>query len=182
MQKLRYLAPLAAIAVMGTAEAANWNVADSSTVGFTAEQQGGKFNGSFESFSAEIDFDPSAPADGKIIGVVQTETVSTRDYDRDAALTDVDWFNPSEYPEATFESTGIEATGDGMFVAHGNMTLKGKTQPIDLTFSFDEDGDTASFDGKLSINRFDFNVGQGWNDTYMVGKDVEVQVRLDLSR
>jgi polyisoprenoid-binding protein YceI len=69
-----------------------------------------------------------------------------------------------------------------MFVAHGELTLKGKTQPMDLTFSFDQDGDSASFDGKMTINRFDFNVGQGWNDTYMVGKDVEVQVRLDLSR
>jgi polyisoprenoid-binding protein YceI len=76
----------------------------------------------------------------------------------------------------------IESTADGMFVAHGELTLKGKTQPMDLTFSFEQTGDSASFDGKMTINRFDFNVGQGWNDTYMVGKDVEVQVRLDLSR
>jgi polyisoprenoid-binding protein YceI len=183
MNKLGYLAPLAALAAMGTAQASSWTVAaDSSTVGFTAEQQGGKFNGDFSEFTATIDFDAAAPADGKIVGVVMTESVATRDYDRDAALTDVDWFNPVEYPEATFESTGIEAAADGMFVAHGNLTLKGKTQPIDLMFSFDQDGDSASFDGKMTINRFDFNVGQGWNDTYMVGKDVEVQVRLDLSR
>jgi polyisoprenoid-binding protein YceI len=69
-----------------------------------------------------------------------------------------------------------------MFVAHGNLTLKGTTKPIDLTFSFDQQGDTATFDGTMAVNRFDFNVGAGWNDTYMVGKDVEVQVRLDLTR
>lgn len=181
MHKLRYLAPLAAVAVIGTAEAGNWTVAaDSSSVGFTAEQQGGKFNGDFSRFTATIDFDLSAPGDGTIVGIVETESVATRDFDRDAALTDVDWFNPVEYPEATFESTGIEAADDGMFVAHGNLTLKGKTQPIDLTFSFEQDGDSATFDGMMSINRFDFNVGQGWNDTYMVGKDVEVQIKLDL--
>jgi polyisoprenoid-binding protein YceI len=183
MNKLRYLAPLAAFAVIGTVEAGSWDVAtDSSSVGFTAEQQGGKFNGDFASFRATIDFDPSAPADGKIVGVVETESVATRDYDRDAALTDVDWFNPVEYPESTFESSSIEAAADGMFVAHGNLTLKGKTQPMDLTFNFTQDGDSASFDGKMMVNRFDFNVGQGWNDTYMVGKDVEVQIKLDLSR
>jgi len=183
MQKLRFFAPLAAVAVIGSANASGWTVAtDTSSVGFSAEQQGGKFNGKFSQFSATIDFDPGMPASGSIIGVVQTESVDTRDYDRDAALTDVDWFDPANHPEATFESSSIESAGDGMFVAHGNLTLKGKTQPIDLTFKFDASGSSAKFDGKMSINRFDFNVGQGWNDTYMVGKDVEVAIMLDLNR
>lgn len=183
MHKIRYLAPLAAFAVIGAAEAGSWDVAeDSSSVGFVAEQQGGKFNGKFESFSAMIDFDPASPEAGSIVGVVQTDSVNTRDYDRDASLVDTDWFHTSKYPESRFESESIEALGDGMFVAHGNLTLKDTTKPIDLTFSFDQNGDSASFDGKMSINRFDFNVGQGWNDTYMVGKDVEVEIKLDLSR
>ena len=183
MHKLRYLLPLAAVAFIGTANAAGWTVAaDSSSVGFTAEQQGGKFNGKFTRFTANIDFDPAAPGDGSIVGVVETESVDTRDYDRDAALTDADWFDPSNHPEATFESTVIEASGDGNFVAHGNLTIKGNTRPIDMTFSFDAAGDSAKFEGTMAINRFDFNVGQGWNDTYMVGKDVEVSISLDLSR
>lgn len=183
MQTLRYLAPLTAVAVIGTAHAENWTVAaDTSSVGFSAEQQGGKFNGKFDRFTAMIDFDPATPGDGSIVGVVETESVDTKDYDRDASLVDSDWFDPSEHPEATFESTSIEAAADGMFVAHGNLTLKGTTKPIDLMFSFDQNGSSAKFDGKMAINRFDFNVGQGWNDTYMVGKDVEVQVRLDLTR
>ena len=183
MHKIRYLAPLAAFAVIGAAEAGGWNVAaDTSSVGFVAEQQGGKFNGKFETFTATIDFDPASPAAGSIVGVVQTDSVDTRDYDRDASLVDNDWFHTSQYPESRFESESIEAAGDGMFVAHGNLTLKDKTKPIDLTFSFDQNGDAATFEGKMSINRFDFNVGQGWNDTYMVGKDVEVTIKLDLSR
>jgi len=182
MRTLHYLAPLAAVAIIGQAQAAEWTVAEgTSSVGFTAEQQGGKFNGKFSRFTATVDFDPAAPAGGSIVGVVETESVDTRDYDRDASLLDADWFNPADYPEATFESTSIEAAGDGSFVAHGNLTLKGTTKPIDLTFSFEQDGSTATFDGMMSIDRFAFNVGQGWNDTYMVGKDVEVQVKLDLS-
>ena len=183
MQTLRYLVPLAAIVALGTANASGWSVKpDMSSVGFTGEQQGAKFNGKFGEFTAMIDFDPSSPAGGSIVGTVKTDTVDTRDYDRDAALTDVDWFDPSKHPEARFESTSIEAAGDGKFVAHGNLTLKGTTKPIDLTFSFTQSGDTAKFDGMMAVNRFDFNVGQGWNDTYMVGKDVEVQIRLDLTR
>ena len=183
MKTPRFLVPLVAIAAIGTANAAGWSVApDTSSVGFTAEQQGAKFNGKFSEFTATIDFDPAMPADGSIVGTVKTESVDTRDYDRDAALTDVDWFDPVNHPEATFESKSIEAAGDGMFVAHGDLTIKGTTRPIDLTFSFDQEGDSATFDGTMAISRFDFNVGAGWNDTYMVGKDIEVQVRLDLSR
>ena len=182
MHTIRYIAPLAALGLIGTAHASAWNVAaDTSTVTFVGEQQGGKFNGKFEEFTATIDFDPASPAAGSIRGVVVLESVDTKDFDRDASLVEADWFDVANHPEATFESTSIEAAGDG-FVAHGNLTIKGKTKPVDLTFSFTPNGDSAIFDGKLSVNRFDFNVGAGWNDTYMVGKDVSVEIKLSLSR
>jgi polyisoprenoid-binding protein YceI len=183
MHTIRALAPLAALGLIGSAQAADWTVAgDTSSVGFTAEQQGGKFSGKFEEFTALINFDPASPGAGSITGVVVLESVDTRDYDRDASLVEADWFDIANHPEARFESTSIEAGGNGSFVAHGNLTLKGKSKPLDLTFSFTQNGNAASFDGKLLVNRFDFNVGAGWNDTYMVGKDVEVQIRLTLSR
>ena len=182
MHTIRYFAPLAALGLIGTAHASAWTVAaDTSTVTFVGEQQGGKFNGKFEEFTATIDFDPASPAAGSISGVVVLESVDTKDFDRDASLVEADWFDTANHPEATFESTSIEATADGL-VAHGNLTLKGKTKPVDLTFSFTQNGDSATFDGKLSVNRFDFNVGAGWNDTYMVGKDVSVEIKLSLSR
>jgi polyisoprenoid-binding protein YceI len=163
MHTIRYLAPLAAFAFIGSAQAS-------------------KFSGKFAEFTATIDFDPAAPAAGSITGVVVLDSVDTKDYDRDASLVETDWFDVANHPEARFESTSIEAGADGAFVAHGNLTLKGKTKAVDLTFSFTQNGDAASFDGKLLVNRFDFNVGAGWNDTYMVGKDVEVQIRLTLGR
>jgi polyisoprenoid-binding protein YceI len=183
MHTLRFLAPLAALAVIGTAQAGSWNVAtDASSVGFNAEQQGGKFSGKFARFTATIDFDMASPAAGSIVGIVETESVDTRDYDRDASLTEPDWFDTANFPQARFESERIEKAADGTYVAFGNLTLKGTTKPIELTFTFNANGDAATFDGKMSINRFDYKVGQGWNDTYMVGKDVEVQIKLDLTR
>jgi polyisoprenoid-binding protein YceI len=184
MHTLRYLAPIAALGLISAAaHAGGWNVAtDSSSVGFSAEQQGGKFTGKFETFTATIDFDPAAPAEGSIVGTVVTESVDTRDYDRDASLMEPDWFDIDKYPEAKFESASIEAADDGSFIAHGNLTLKGETRPVDLSFSFDQNGDTASFSGKFAVDRFDYKVGEGWNDTYMVGKDIEVTIELALSR
>ena len=154
MNKIRHFGLLAGVcaglAAFG-AHAGEWNVADSSTVKFTFIQQGSRYDGRFEEFDATIDFDPNDPASGSIVGVVQTASVKTRDFDRDATLQDPDWFDSANNPEARFESESIEKTDDG-FVAN------------------------------LTINRFDYNVGEGWNDTSFVGQDVDVEVDLQLTQ
>lgn len=163
----------------GSAFAAQWSVVpESSTVTFVGVQQGTRFNGRFQQFTAEIDLETSDPTKGSIVGVVQVSSVNTRDHDRDAALLDADWFDASKHPEARFESTGIEAGADGAYRANGRLTLKGKTQPAVMNFTFDG----SKFNGTMVINRFDFNVGEGWNDTSWVGQDVTVEVKLDLTR
>jgi polyisoprenoid-binding protein YceI len=98
-------------------------------------------------------------------------------------LTDSDWFNTREFPEARFESQSIEKTADGQFVATGELTLKGKTNPAELEFTFDaSDPAAAKFHGTMTINRFDYNVGEGWSDTSWIGQDVAVEVDLSLTQ
>ena len=176
------LVAAAGFGIVGTAAAAEWQVVpETSSVSFVGVQQGTKFTGRFREFSATVMFDPSDPASGSIVGIVQTQSVNTRDHDRDAALLDGDWFNVSNYPEARFESTSITEV-DGGYEAAGDLTLKGNTKPATLKFTFDtSDGGKAKFAGSMSINRFDFDVGEGWNDTSWVGEDVEVAVSLDLT-
>lgn len=176
------LAAACGIAVTATAQAADWNVDQAtSSVGFVAEQQGSRFNGRFQSFEATISFDPADPGAGQIVGTVVTDSVNTRDHDRDATLADRDWFDSANYPEARFESESISTLDDGSFEAAGQLTLKGTSKPATLAFTFDADGGSAQFDGKMTINRFDFNVGEGWNDTSWVGQNVEVEVKLSLA-
>jgi polyisoprenoid-binding protein YceI len=167
---------------IGAASAGDWNVVkEMSSVGFIADQQGSRFNGRFGTFDATISFDPSTPAAGKIVGVVETATVNTRDHDRDAALHDSDWFNSAEHPQARFESQSIKKLDDGSFEATGELSLKGRTKPAAMTFTFNPSGANAKFDGKMTINRFDFNVGEGWNDTSWVGQNVQVESKLELA-
>jgi polyisoprenoid-binding protein YceI len=178
-----FLVPALGFAVLGSATAAEWHVAeDQGSVGFTAVQQGTKFSGRFETFSAMIDIDPAAVESGHIVGVVETSSVNTRDHDRDASLNDRDWFDTASHPEARFESDSIARQDDGSYVATGQLTLKGKSRPIELSFTFDAQGSEAKFAGKMTVNRFDFDVGEGWNDTSWVGQDVEVRIDLPLTQ
>lgn len=173
---------LVAAGTAATAAASEWQVGATSRLGFSFQQQGTKYNGRFDTFTANIDIDPSNVEAGSIVGTVQTDSVNTRDYDRDATLTDGDWFDSNNYPEATFESASITADGNGGYVAEGTLTLKGTSKPATMNFTFEGDGASAEFAATMQINRFDFNVGAGWNDTSWVGQDVEVSIELDLTQ
>lgn len=173
---------IALAACAETAPAAGWTVApESSTITFSSTQQGSKFSGKFEEFTATIDFDPANPAAGKIVGVVKTESANTRDSSRDTSLMERDWFYVDKYPEARFESKTIEKTADG-FRASGDLTIKGETHPIALDFTFTPGSGTAQFVGKMKVDRFDYNVGEGWNDPSYVGQNVDVEIKLDLKK
>jgi polyisoprenoid-binding protein YceI len=187
-----HMKPLAAavgLALCVSAFGADWTVVpETSSVGFTSSQQGTRFNGRFQTFTAQIAFDPSSPTAGRIAGTVKVDSVNTRDADRDAALVDKDWFNAKEFPEARFESQTITRADDGSFQAAGQLTLKGQTKPATMKFTFNPGATSAAeptaaqFAGTMVVNRFDFNVGEGWNDTSWVGQDVTVDVKLDLKR
>jgi polyisoprenoid-binding protein YceI len=186
MNKTLCLKPFVAAAALAfgmSALAAPWTVVpETSSVAFVGTQQGTKFNGRFQTFTAVIDLDAADPTKGSIVGTVQLDSVNTRDSDRDASLLDKDWFNAKEFPEAKFESQSIEKAADGSYVANGQLTLKGTTKPTALKFTLNGAGATAQFAGNFTINRFDFNVGEGWNDTSWVAQDVAVDIKLDLKK
>ena len=175
------LSALLAGAAASTAGAAEWKlVEDSSNVRFIGVQEGSAFRGRFESFTAEIDFDPANPADGKIVGVVQMESVASGDAERDATLMEADWFDPDNHPESRFASERIEQLDDGTYAAHGQLTLVGVSQPVTMPFEFEVADSTAHFSGKFDIRRLDFGVG--WDATNWIDDEVAVQVELDLQQ
>lgn len=163
--------------------AAEWNmVGSTSSVSFSAIQQGTPFDGEFDSFTAEIDFDRGDPAGGSIVGVVEMGSVYTGDSERDRTLLDREWFDPNNHPESRFESESIEATETG-FRASGQLTLKGVTQPVAMDFTFEDTGSgtTARFSGTFELERLQFGVGEGfWSDTSWTSNEVTVTVELDL--
>jgi polyisoprenoid-binding protein YceI len=179
------LAAATVLAWAAPAVAGDWTlVPETSSVGFVAEQQGSRFNGRFQTFTAAVSFDPSAPEKGSIVGVVDTATVNTRDHDRDAALKESDWFDSAKYPQARFTSESVTKLADGTYEAAGQLEIKGTAKPATLAFTFTPgaSGSNSKLDGKMTVDRFDFKVGQGWNDTSWVGQNVEVNVSLELAQ
>ena len=186
--KLLIFIPIGVLGVSYITQAAEWStIRSSSSVTFVATQEGSQFQGLFETFSAEVDFDTTDPNGGQITGVVEPASVNTGDAERDATLLDRDWFDPNNYPESKFESERIETMKDGSYRAHAQLTLRGVTNSVVMDFTFDSSEVSGINQGNLSgtvkINRLDFGVGQGfWADTSWVANEVNVRVNLSLEQ
>jgi len=147
-----------------------------------ATKQGMWITGVFEEFSARIDFDPENPGGGKIVGIVATASVDTKDAQNDAYVHG--YLNVEEFPESRFESKSIEKTADG-FRAVGELDLVGHRNPVGLDFTFTASAGSSAESGRakligtMTINRFDFDIASEI-DVNTAGQDVIVQVELDL--
>ena len=182
---LRSVAGLIALCGCAAAAASEWTlVADQSAVTMHADKQGSPFSGVFESFTAEIDFDPAAPGEGRILGLVETGSIESGDEQNNTYV--VAYLDAAKFPEARFESKSIEAVPGG-YRASGELTLKGVTRPVAFDFVFEtRDGASvpaasARLHGGMNLDRFDFDIASDL-DVNVSGKDVYVEVELSLAK
>lgn len=161
---------------------------DQSTLSFSGTQQGAGFDGKFLDFSGTIRLDPDHPETGTAQIRVQTASATTNSPDRDKYIVADSWFASDKFPAALYQIASFEKQADGHFVAHGKLTLRDVTLPLDLPFTLkmetDPDGKiTAHAEGTTSLHRLDYGVGQGeWKDTSMVGDAVTIKINLKAVR
>lgn len=88
--------------------------------------------GTFNDVSGKFTYDPDDRSNSGAEFTVKTASLDTNHAKRDKHLRGEDFFDVSEYPEATFESTSYEPTGDNTAVLRGKLTIKGTTKPVEL--------------------------------------------------
>ncbi len=151
-----------------------------SKIGIIAKVNGITAAGHFEGYSAKINFDPEDLKSAQIIVEIDLAAAKMKDPQQTAALGGTDWFDITQFPKAKFTSTGIKATGDNTFEMAADLTLKGKTLPVTLPFTFTTTNNKAHAVGELMIMRNDFSVGQGQFSSGAIVA-LEVKVTLDIS-
>ena len=156
-----------------------------STLQFTFTQAGAKNQGRFTRFPVSFDFSPANPAAGHLEVTVEMSSVDTGDKERDDTLRGDDLFAAKKFPQAHFSATRIDKTASG-FEAVGKLTMRGVTRDLTVPFTFrtgTENGAAVAYmDGKTSLKRLDFGVGQGdWKATDQLGNEVGVSFALRLT-
>lgn len=105
------------------------------------------------------------------------------DVDNDEAndeLATKTWFNTPAFPKARFESTSVKALPTaGQYEVVGTLTIKGQKQTVTVPARFTEKAGQGVFEGKLTIQRGAFSIGEGaWKAFDIVANDVVVHFQL----
>jgi polyisoprenoid-binding protein YceI len=126
-----------------------------------------KVRGSFDEFEGSGTFDADHPENSNLQLTIKTNSIDTRNSDRDAHLRSNDFFDMEKYPEITFTSTGVQRVDDTTFDLTGDLTVKDTTKPITVRFEYtgsavDPFGNhRIGLEGSTTINRKDWGVN--WN-------------------
>ena len=132
-----------------------------------------KVRGSFDEFSGTISVPEGEPTKGSVEVTVKTDSIDTRNADRDGHLKADDFFATEKFPEITFRSTSVTAKGADTLEVTGDLTIKETTKSVTIPVEFggavtDPFGALrAGFEGNLEISRSDFGVT--WNAALEAG-------------
>lgn len=154
----------------------------SSEIAFTTRQMGVPVEGKFGRFTASIALDPKQPQTGRVAFTIDTASARFGSAELDGEVGKPVWLNVAKFPQASFQSTAVKATGAGRFEVAGRLTIKGAAQDIVVPVAVTQSGGTSTATGSFTIRRLDFKVGEGeWTDTSMLANDVAVKFKLALT-
>jgi polyisoprenoid-binding protein YceI len=145
-------------------------------------------HGRFENFTGEVDFNESDPTKSTVSVEIDTNSINTRDPQRDGHLKSPDFFNSAEFPFATFKSTRVEKVNDNHGKIYGVLSIRGVSHEVVLATEYSGQSQmwgktSAGFSASTRINRKDW--GLNWNQALesggiLVGDDINITIDLEI--
>ena len=117
--------------------------------------------GRFDRWKADILFGPKALDRSRVTVTIDMASAKTGDPQRDASLPAPDWFDSANHPSAVFTASRFTESGEGRYVAHGTLTLRGVTKPLALPFQLKIEGPKATVSARASLDRIAVTYGPG---------------------
>lgn len=177
---MKRLLILLLLCIPAVAMGKTWQVDQAhSTLGFDGSFQGQAFHGQFRHFTATIAFDPADLSTARFDVLVNLASVDTQSAERDQTLTGSDFFAVSQYPKAHFVTQSFSKNADGQVIAHGTLTLRGISQPVDLKVDFKPGQNGATLDVTSDVSRLAWKLGASddWNG---ISKQIHVRAHMVL--
>jgi cytochrome b561 len=148
---------------------------------YTDESGETPMSGRFTRWRADIRFDPENLAASSAAVTIETASADTSAPYHNTTLPTAPWFNSAANPTATFRTTEI-LRRDGGYEARGRLTLRGETRDVRLPFTLTIEGDRATMNGRVTIDRRDFGIGADAEGDDMIGRDVTIVVDVAATR
>lgn len=144
-------------------------------------------NGNFLEYTGNLTTNGEALSNAKFDFNVNVNSINTNVEMRDNHLRSADFFEVEKYPNMTFKSTKILATGKpDKYLLYGKLTIKDVTKDVIFDVYYggsvkSDKGDKLGMKAKTTIDRFDYNIN--FDPTAAgVGKDVTIVVHLQFAK
>jgi polyisoprenoid-binding protein YceI len=159
-----------------------------SDVSFQVRHLVTQVRGKFGDYQGTIQLDPAKLENSKVEFQIKAASIDTALPDRDKHLRSEDFFYVEKFPEITFKSQSIKATGKDTYDVTGQLTMRGVTKTVTLPVTFlgkvrDPWGnDKAGFATETTINRKDYGIV--WNAALdnggvVLGDEVHIAINLE---
>ena len=150
-----------------------------STVTFKIKNLGINTGGSIGGVQANIMFAPNKLETSSIEATADVNTINTDNDMRDEHLKSDSYFDAVKYPRITIKSISLKHKSGNNYTGQFNVTIKDKTLPLEIPFTYMESSSTASFNGTLKLKRSDFGIG---GSTLTLSDDVIVSIDVETSK
>ena len=150
-----------------------------SKIEFVGSKVTGHHNGSFGSFSGQVDFS-GTPENSRVNITIDMNSIAADDPKLTAHLKTADFFDVAKYPQATFVSTAIKPGGENgaTHTVTGNLTMHGVIKAITFPATIAVTSDTATVDSSFSINRKDFGINYAGAADNLIRDDVVLKLTI----
>ncbi len=144
-----------------------------------------RVHGRFGNIGGSIVLDDSDVTKSTVNVTMDVSSVDTGVAARDNDLKGANFFDVAQFPTATFVSTSVAKSADGLTVT-GNLTLHGVTKPVVLAVEGPTGPVTgmdhkphAGYSATATIDRTAFGIATKYPST-MIGDDVKLNIELDV--
>jgi len=166
-----------------------WNLDPSHTsISFAVRHMGfATVRGALKVKEGSVELDEQG-APRAITAVIEAASIATQEANRDAHLRSADFLDAEAHPEIVFKSSEIKPRGDKAYLAHGELSIRGRAKPVTLELETSQPltdpwGNrriAGSASGKL--NRKDW--GLTWNQlleagSLLVGEEVRFTIDVE---
>lgn len=146
-----------------------------------------KVRGRFNAFIGAVELAPGSDVPQAINATVETNSIDTREPQRDGHLKSPDFFDAENFPQMNFVSKRVEG-GPGEFKVYGDLTIRGVTREVALEGEFEGrttdpwGNERVGYSAHTKINRKDF--GLAWNQALetggvVVGDEVRIELAVE---
>ena len=150
-----------------------------SQVQFVGSKVTGSHNGSFGSFTGQIDY-AGAPEKSRVTVTIDTNSITADDPKLTEHLKTADFFDVAKFPQTSFVSTEIKAGGEkgATHTVTGNLTMHGVTKAITFPATIAVTPDVATVDSSFSINRKDFGINYAGAADNLIRDEVVLTLKI----